>query len=47
MCPEHLYEEVVEVKERVTIQQNNCQLEKQCPVFTGTNGEIVRIMIIS
>lgn len=46
MCPEHLYDEVIEIKERIILQQSNCELEKQCSVFTGTNNEVVRALII-
>lgn len=43
ICPEHLYEEVIEVEERVVLVQNNCQLKKDCPRFTGTTGENVEV----
>ena len=38
-----LYEEVVEVSERVILQDATCQLEKKpgIPVVTGTTGEKV------
>lgn len=46
MCPEHLYDEVIEIKERIILQQTNCELEKQCSFFTGINSEVVRALII-
>jgi hypothetical protein len=36
-----LYEEVVEVDERVVLQQEKCHLYTNCPVVTGTTGEKV------
>ena len=38
-----LYEEVIEVSERVILQDTTCQMEKKpgIPVVTGTTGEKV------
>ncbi|ELT87012.1 hypothetical protein CAPTEDRAFT_176070 [Capitella teleta] len=43
VTPDILYEEVVEVEERVALQQEKCQLKKDCSVVTGTTGEKVEI----
>ena len=40
--PEVLYEEVVEVEERVVLEQDSCQLGLPGPVTTGTTGEKVQ-----
>ena len=39
--PDVLYEEVVEVKERLVLEQDSCQLNKQCETVMGTTGEKV------
>ena len=36
-----LYEEVVEVEERVILAQDGCQLQLTTPTLTGTTGEKV------
>ncbi|KAI0219976.1 5-oxoprolinase [Lamellibrachia satsuma] len=41
--PELLYEDVVEVTERIVLKQDKCQLKKMCPVETGITGEQVEI----
>ncbi len=41
VTPDVLYEEVIEVEERLVLQQGRCQIKKQCPVLTGTTGEKV------
>ena len=44
ICPEVLYEEVVEVKERVVLCDENSELKKpDCQIVTGTTGETVRL----
>uniref|UniRef100_T1DC93 Putative 5-oxoprolinase n=1 Tax=Cupiennius salei TaxID=6928 RepID=T1DC93_CUPSA len=44
VCPEHLYEEVIEIKERVVLQQSNCQLNIAGSTFTGITGEDIKIL---
>ena len=39
--PETLYEAVVEVDERVVLEQELCQLQLNIPTVTGNTGEIV------
>lgn len=39
--PDVLYEEVVEVEERVVLKKNNCMLNTQCPVEKASTGEEV------
>ncbi len=39
--PDVLYEDVVEVEERVILHSENCQLDKQ-HVVTGSTGEKVQ-----
>ena len=39
--PDVLYEEIVEVHERLVFKQDNCQLEKEVEVVTGTTKEEV------
>ena len=47
ICPEVLYEEVVEVKERVVLCDENSELKKpDCQIVTGTTGEMVRLDIL-
>ena len=41
MTPDVLYEEVVEVEERLVLKQEKCRINKQCPIVTGTTGEQV------
>ena len=43
--PEVLYEEVVEVEERVVLAQDSCQLQLTTPTVTGTTGEKVQTML--
>ncbi|XP_054717716.1 5-oxoprolinase-like [Uloborus diversus] len=43
VCPDDLYEEVIEVEERVVLQQDQCQIKKTCPVLIGTTGENIEI----
>ncbi|XP_076333273.1 5-oxoprolinase [Tachypleus tridentatus] len=38
-CPEMLYEDVIEVEERVLIHQQDCQLNKKCNICIGTTNE--------
>lgn len=42
MCPDVLYERVVEVEERVVLQQESCQLGLLGDEVTGTTGEKVQ-----
>ena len=39
--PEMLYEEVVEVDERVVLYQDTCQLQLPLPLVQGNTGEKV------
>ena len=41
MMPEVLYEEVLEVEERVVLEQDGCQLQIQEPLIQGNTGEKV------
>ena len=41
MTPDVLYEEVIEVEERVVMKQDKCEINHQGPVVTGTTGEKV------
>ncbi|XP_022243322.1 5-oxoprolinase-like isoform X2 [Limulus polyphemus] len=42
-CPEMLYEDVIEVEERVLIHQQQCQLNKKNPICVGTTNEKLEI----
>ena len=42
MTPDVLYEEVIELEERVVLQQDRCCLATKCPVAMGTTGEKVK-----
>ncbi|KAG8200496.1 hypothetical protein JTE90_000574 [Oedothorax gibbosus] len=44
-CPENLYEEVIEVEERIVLHQDNCEIKKTCPVLIGTTGENIKVWI--
>ena len=39
--PETLYEAVVDVDERVVLEQESCQLQLNAPTVTGNTGEKV------
>ena len=39
--PEVLYEEVIEVEERVVLHQDSCQLQLPVPLVQGNTGEKV------
>ena len=39
--PDVIYDRVIEVKERVCLVQENCQLNIQSSIVTGTTGEQV------
>ena len=39
--PDVLYECVIEVDERVVLQQNSCQLHLDAPTLSGVTGEQV------
>lgn len=39
--PEVLYEEIVEVEERVVLHQDTCQLQLPTPLIQGNTGEKV------
>lgn len=41
MCPEVLYEHVIEVEERVVLQQESCQLGLDGEEIVGITGEKV------
>ncbi|GFR70171.1 5-oxoprolinase [Elysia marginata] len=41
VSPEHLYEDVVEVEERLVLHQPSCQLSVNAEVVVGTTGEKV------
>ncbi|GAB6023455.1 hypothetical protein CHUAL_008235 [Chamberlinius hualienensis] len=43
-CPDVLYEDVIEVDERVVLVQEKCQLNIFAPVVTGVTGEKVQIL---
>ncbi|XP_071092367.1 LOW QUALITY PROTEIN: 5-oxoprolinase-like [Haliotis cracherodii] len=43
VMPDKLYEEVVEVEERLVLQQDVCQLDRSCHKVTGTTGEELEI----
>lgn len=42
--PDVLYESVVEVKERVILDNTTCQLKNKGKAVTGTNGERLWVM---
>ena len=44
--PEVLYEEVVEVEERVVLARDSCQLKLEPPTVVGTTGEKVYKLIV-
>ena len=44
VCPSQLYDEVIEVEERLVLQQENCQMQMSCPVVTGTTKEKVQFV---
>lgn len=39
--PDVIYERVIEVKERVCLVKEECQLNMEGPIATGTTGEKV------
>lgn len=41
LTPDVLYDEVVEVDERIVLQQSKCEINKKCDIVTGTTGEQV------
>ncbi|KAK3803740.1 hypothetical protein RRG08_029668 [Elysia crispata] len=41
VSPEHLYEDVVEVEERLVLHQPACQLNHQAEIVKGTTGEML------
>ncbi|KAJ8302674.1 hypothetical protein KUTeg_019070 [Tegillarca granosa] len=41
--PDQLYEEVIEVEERLIFQQEKCEIKKKCPVVTGTTAEKLEV----
>ncbi|XP_060073815.1 5-oxoprolinase-like [Ylistrum balloti] len=43
VAPDQLYEEVIEVEERVVFQQDRCEIKKACPIVTGTTGEKLEV----
>ena len=42
VTPDVLYDEVIEVEERVVLQQERCEIKQDCPVVTGTTNEKAR-----
>lgn len=40
--PDVIYDEVIEVEERVCLVQDSCKLGLTTPIETGTTGEKVR-----
>lgn len=38
-----VYEEVVEVQERLVLQQDSCGIRRQCPCTTAVTGEQVEV----
>lgn len=42
--PDVLYEDVIEVEERVILQKENCLLPKKHPVEVASTGERVRLV---
>ncbi|PRD28150.1 UNVERIFIED_CONTAM: 5-oxoprolinase [Trichonephila clavipes] len=42
-CPENLYEEVIEVEERIVLHQNKCEIKRSTPVLIGTTGENIKV----
>jgi len=48
--PQVLYEEVVEVEERITLHKDECCLKRSCPVVRASTGEDVssnRFLLVS
>lgn len=43
LSPDQLYEEVIEVDERVVFQQEKCEIKKDYPVVTGTTEEKLEV----
>ncbi|XP_041376521.1 5-oxoprolinase-like [Gigantopelta aegis] len=43
VCPSQLYDDVIEVEERVVLQQEKCQIKTSCPVVTGTTMEKLEV----
>ncbi|CAG2221215.1 OPLAH [Mytilus edulis] len=41
--PDQLYEDVIEIEERVVFHQDICEIKKQCPTVTGSTGEKLEI----
>ncbi|XP_014668394.1 PREDICTED: 5-oxoprolinase-like [Priapulus caudatus] len=42
-CPDVLHEDVIEVEERVVMQQDKCQIKKNCPVVIGSTKEKLEV----
>ncbi|GFY72970.1 5-oxoprolinase [Trichonephila inaurata madagascariensis] len=42
-CPENLYEEVIEVEERIVLHQDKCEIKRSTPVLIGTTGENIKV----
>ena len=45
MTPDVLYEEVIEVKERLVLHTDSCKLKKKVPVITGVTKEQVSLIL--
>ncbi|KAH9515670.1 hypothetical protein Btru_011694 [Bulinus truncatus] len=41
VCPENLYEDVIEVDERVILHQEDCQIKRQEGMAKGSTGEMI------
>lgn len=46
ICPEVLYEDVIEVNERITLVQESCKLNDEKPIVVGNTGEHVCIIFV-
>ncbi|XP_042898773.1 5-oxoprolinase [Parasteatoda tepidariorum] len=42
-CPEDLYEEIIEVDERIVLEKSKCEIKKICPTLISTTGENVKV----
>ncbi|GIY74388.1 5-oxoprolinase [Caerostris darwini] len=42
-CPDNLYEEIIEVEERIVLHNDKCEIRRPSPVLIGTTGENIKI----
>ncbi|GIX83383.1 5-oxoprolinase [Caerostris extrusa] len=42
-CPDNLYEEIIEVEERIVLHNDRCEIRRPSPVLIGTTGENIKI----